>query len=113
MVSETEATGIMGMPPGAKLVNGRLMRLISREVQSAPGETKTVEEARPVALSLGQAQRLGWDYFSPKLGWIRGGVKTERDHPIPESERFTVDYEALEAAYGSGEDEAGEGEAGE
>ncbi len=35
----------------------------------------------PPGMTLEQARDLGLDFYSPQLGWIRAGVKVEREHP--------------------------------
>lgn len=36
---------------------------------------------RPIAATLEEARAKGWDYFDPKLGWIRRGRKREQEYP--------------------------------
>lgn len=35
----------------------------------------------PPGMTLDQARQNGLDFFSPQYGWIRAGVKVEREHP--------------------------------
>lgn len=67
-----------GLPPGAELVDGRVVRRLEIEVN---GKKRTV--TRPVAFSLKEARDANADYFDPLLGWIRAGRKTEAENPLP------------------------------
>jgi hypothetical protein len=68
------------LPPGTHIRNGQLVRRLEVEED---GKVRVVR--RPVALSLEDAKKSGADYYDYTLGWIRGGVKMEREHPLVEA----------------------------
>lgn len=68
----------MGLPPGAELIDGRVMRRLK---VSTNGREREV--LRPVAFTLKDARDNQADYFDEELGWIRNGRKTERENPLP------------------------------
>lgn len=70
------APGI-GLPPGAEYRKSRVVRILNVEED---GRMRRV--VRQVAFSLEDARKTGADYYDRKLGWIHGGVKMEREHPL-------------------------------
>jgi hypothetical protein len=52
-------------------VNGRVMQPISSSERLVA----------PPGMTLNQARDNGLDFFSPQFGWIRAGLKIEREHP--------------------------------
>lgn len=67
-----------GLPPGAELVNGRVVRRLEVEVN---GRKRTI--TRPVAFTLKDARDNNADFYDEILGWIRAGRKTELENPLP------------------------------
>lgn len=67
------------LPPGCRVIDGIVYRRVTK---TEDGQERFVR--RPVALSLDEARKTNADYYHPKLGWIRGGKKMEREHPLVE-----------------------------
>ena len=70
----------MPLPPGVTFRNGGLYRTITVESDGQPRKVR-----RPVALSLEEARKQQADYYHPQYGWIRGGRKMEKEHPLVEA----------------------------
>lgn len=65
-----------GFPPGVeRLPDGQLVRRVQKPVHG--GEYR--EQIRPVATTLKEAQVKHYDWYHPRLGWVREGYKLERD----------------------------------
>ena len=82
------------LPPDTRMRNGQLVRSLTTTIDG-----KEVRIRRPVALTLDEARKHQADFWDGELlsdgkpkGWIRGGVKLEREHPGIESSN-TFGYE--------------------
>jgi len=67
----------ISLPPNTRMRNGVLMRSVRVNEDGVSRLTR-----RPVALTLKDAQESGADFYSHEFGWIRGGLKMEREHPL-------------------------------
>jgi len=67
-----------GLPPGAYREGAQLLRKVPK--QSSDGSEW--EQVREVATTLEEAKADRKDFYHPELGWIRNGLKLERDREL-------------------------------
>jgi len=69
------------LPPDTIVRNGKVFRKLTVEVDGKP---RTIR--RLVSMTREEAKKTGSDYYDHTYGWIRGGVKMEKEHPLVEAE---------------------------